>query len=77
MQESTYILEIYEPASTKDVLNSFRSPTPFMGIHTGDRISTAGWGIEPSRGTLRVTAVEHIVLDHGDYATHKCCVFTA
>ena len=71
-----YFLEIYEPGSAEDVLKTFESNIPFLGIARGDYFSPS-WILTDARtGLLRVVNIEHIIWEVGDRVKHKICVFT-
>jgi hypothetical protein len=76
MTDAKYIIEIYEPGSTTDVLVSFTSPSPFMPIEYGSLIDPKAWGNSDRPGkVLRVLNVEHGIWET-DAITHRLRVFT-
>jgi hypothetical protein len=70
-----YILEIYEPASRRDVAESVYSDHPFGAIAVGDLFSCKSFS-ELRMGSVRVAELEHIVWDGDDGAKHKICLYT-
>src|SRR5689334_7018039 len=71
-----YMLEIYEPGSARDIQAHFDATGPFLSINRGDLINLRSTDQGPTRGSLRVVGLEHIVWGSGDDARHKLCVFT-
>lgn len=79
----TYIIEVYGPSSIDTPWFVLKSETPFMSIHAGDLFNPgASPGSEGPMKTLRVVAVEHVVVGvedaNGmtDAKRHKLLVFT-
>jgi hypothetical protein len=68
-----YLLEIYEPESSKELLIAFRSASPFMTFECGSLIDQSEWGL-PGR-FLRVVSVAHGIAET-DVITHKVRLFT-
>jgi hypothetical protein len=77
MKSTEYKLEIYEPQSTTNVWVQFASPTPFMAINRNDIINPSTWPESPfPRSVLRVTSVEHIVLESPMHVHQLAKVYT-
>ena len=58
----TYILEVYQAGSDKNLWARIESDQAFLSIHRGDFVSPGAWeGSEAPLKTLRVVAVEHLV----------------
>ena len=75
-----YELEIYEPESKSDVLVSFESTTPFMGISKGEVLNPAffsAYNKNPEK-VLKVTQVEHVLWQHEgqEEPKQKILIFT-
>jgi hypothetical protein len=73
-----YCLEIYAPDNVEDVLYVLESDSPFLSIGVGESIhpgSLSGLAAEVGPYTLRVTGVQHILLD-GAEVGHKVCIYT-
>jgi len=73
-----YELEIYEPDSKLDALQTFKSDTPFMNINKGEILNPAFFDTydNSSHKLFKVTQVEHIIwVAHGE-TTQKVLIFT-
>ena len=92
-REVKYELEIYAPGETAfdgDPTCNFESAQPFLPVQKGDLINPRVWTTHyqeqlsyhhpPGKyGTLlRVTAVEHIIVQRDDlsFSIHKVCIYT-
>lgn len=77
MKITEYILEIYEPGSTRDVCITFNSSNPFIAINTGDIINPATWpNAESTANVLRVVSVEHLLWEIKGDIKQKILIFT-
>jgi hypothetical protein len=70
-----YVLEIYEPGSSRDVAESLSSDHPFGAIAVGDLFNCEAFS-ELGMGAVRVSGVEHILWNTKDSAKHKICIYT-
>jgi hypothetical protein len=72
-----YMLEIYYPTGTSNVMAYFTSDTPFQAISQGDIINADSLPDADKALDLRVTSIEHILwtLENGE-SKHKVCVYT-
>ncbi len=74
-----YMLEIYEPGSTRDVMVLFESETPFLPINEGDIINSRVWPHPEYTGKVyRATGpAEHIIwTNEAGETRHKVLIFT-
>lgn len=71
-----YMLEIYEPGSTDDVLAIYEADTPFGCIGEGDLMQPLGSGIEDPKRVLKVVTVEHLIWEIDGQPKHKTLIFT-
>ncbi|MCU0678460.1 MAG: hypothetical protein MUF19_02650 [Candidatus Pacebacteria bacterium] len=75
-----YILEIYFPNSTTDVLVEFESLSPFISMSKGDLLNPAFFSnyTRNPENILRIVNVEHIIWKHeGDeFVSQKTLIFT-
>ena len=58
-----YGLEIHEPGSAEDPMETFESDHPFLPIHVGDLLNPVGWpnGARHVGKVFRVTGLEHVL----------------
>lgn len=75
-----YIIEIYQPGSSDDVVQTFESDHPFVGLNKGDIINPAffsSYDRNPDN-VLRIKTVEHIFWQHEgqDKPKQKLLIFT-
>ena len=75
---ANYMLEIYQPGSADEVLQSIESDRPFMAMSAGDLMHPFGAADATTSSVLMITRLEHIVQPglEGGAARHKICVFT-
>lgn len=68
-----YTIEIYdtERRGGSDCVAAYSSNTPFMGVHAGDLIMSAEYGLTYDGDPLRVVEVEHIFSEK----SHKLLVY--
>lgn len=75
-----YILEIYAPNNTDDVVGYFESSTPFCSLQKGELLNPAFYNsYTDNPGTImKIINVEHIIWQHEGQPepTQKLCVFT-
>lgn len=72
-----YIVEVYEPGSTDTIANRFDSVSPLMPIRVGELIHPVRWSAEDAPHlALRVTEVEHVIENFGDYIMNKVMIYT-
>jgi hypothetical protein len=77
MNTGEYMLEIFQPNSSKDLWVSFESSTPFLEIHVGDLINPHVWpGSKSPQKILRVLNIEHIIWENKGKVKHKICVYS-
>lgn len=70
-----YILEIYEPNSTDEVVKVFESDSLFLNISKNDIINPAFFGNQPADIIFRVKNIEHIIWESDKEIKHKICIF--
>ncbi len=77
MKTAKYALEIYEPGSIYNVWTHVESHAPFMALNKGDLINPGPWTdtMHPKE-VVKVTGIEHILIETGDKMIHKVLVFT-
>jgi len=72
-----YMIEIYEPGSSRNVWVSFHSETPFLSIYPGDVLNTIAWETPGPQGKIiRVSSLEHLIWENGDSVSHKIMINT-
>ena len=77
-----YVLVIYSPYNTFDVLAELNSETPFLAVNVGDSINPSAYDLtnyeELQSKLLRVKAVQHFITltDDLSRAKHKIEIFT-
>jgi hypothetical protein len=72
-----YLLEIYEPGNTHDILITLESDQPFMAIHEGSLLNPRVWeGLGNQGGLLRVVSLEHFIWETGGKVRHKIGLIT-
>ena len=69
----SYMLEIYEPGSERDVICSYSSDQAFPTISKGNNLIFPNLALKDE---LRVTKVSHIVWENENRASFKTMIFT-
>ena len=72
-----YVLEIYAPDDTTEVVGRFEASSPFASISVGELIQPAHFERIPKEGhVLKVVGVEHGLWELKEHLTHQVMVFT-
>jgi hypothetical protein len=73
-----YMLEIYEPDSTRDVFVSYESSNPIANMNVGDLLCPVGTktGFNDSLFRLEIVRIEHLVWEFEEGLKQKMCVYT-